>query len=121
MKLFESALPILMPTPRSRSGVKSSRPDFGQSPTMIVTTPVGFSGAFNVDGVGPTQLIAAAHATLTLQQIDCSGGPAWVNGGVHYDLEPVPDPATLLIVRTTSATLLELARRGQRGRKQQQP
>jgi hypothetical protein len=79
---------------------------------MIVTTPVGFSGAFNVDGVGPTQLIAAAHATLTLQHIDCSGGPAWVNGGVHYDLEPVPEPATLVIVRTTGVLPDWTAHRG---------
>jgi len=83
-------------------------PDFGQSPTVIVTAPVDFSGAFNVDGVGANQLIAAARATLTLQQIDsscCGGGPAWVNGGVHYDLEPVPEPGTLLLFGTTAAGL----------------
>jgi hypothetical protein len=95
-------------------------PPFGQSPTAILTVPVDFSGAFDVDGVGGNQLIAAARATLTLQQTDCCGGPAWVNGGVHYDLEPVPEPATLLLFGTTSAALW-MARRRQRRQKQQQP
>lgn len=95
-------------------------PDFGPSPTAIVTVPVGFTGTFNVDGVGPNQLIAAARATLTLQQIDCCGGPAWVNGGIHYELAPVPEPATLLLFGTTAAGL-GLARWRQWRRGQQQP
>lgn len=78
-------------------------PPFGQSPTAILTVPVDFSGAFNVDGVGGSQLIAAARATLTLQQTDCCGGPAWLYDGIRYELEPIPEPTTLLLFGSTMA------------------
>jgi PEP-CTERM motif len=78
-------------------------PPFGQSPTAILTVPVDFSGAFNVDGVGGNQLIAAARATLTLQQTDCCGGPAWLSDGIRYELEPIPEPTTLLLFGSTMA------------------
>jgi hypothetical protein len=78
-------------------------PPFGQSPTAILTVPVDFSGAFNVDGVGGNQLFAAARATLTLQQTDCCGGPAWLSDCIRYELEPIPEPTTLLLFGSTMA------------------
>ncbi len=80
-------------------------PPFGQSSTAIVTTPVAFSGLFNVDGVGGNQMVALAFATLTLQQTDCCGGPAWRYASVRYDLEPVsvPEPGTLTLLLFGSA------------------
>jgi hypothetical protein len=80
-------------------------PPFGQSSTAILTTPVAFSGLFNVDGAGGNQMVARAFATLTLQQTDCCGGPAWRYAGVRYDLEPVtvPEPGTLTFLLFGSA------------------
>jgi PEP-CTERM motif-containing protein len=84
-------------------------PPFGQSSTAILTTPVAFSGLFNVDRVGAppsgNQMVALASATLTLQQTDCCGGPAWRYAGVRYDLEPVPvpEPGTLTLLLVGSA------------------
>ena len=80
-------------------------PPFGQSSTATLTTPVAFTGLFNVDGVGGNQLVALAFATLTLQQTDCCGGPAWQYASVRYDLQPVsvPEPGTLTLVLFGSA------------------
>jgi hypothetical protein len=80
-------------------------PPFGQSSTAILTSPVAFSGLFNVDGVGGNQMVALAFATLTLQQTDCCGGPAWQYAGVRYDLGSVsvPEPGTLTLLLFGSA------------------
>jgi hypothetical protein len=80
-------------------------PPFGQSSTAILTSQVAFSGLFNVDGVGGNQMVALAFATLTLQQTDCCGGPAWRYAGVRYDLASVsvPEPGTLTLLLFGSA------------------
>ena len=99
-------------------------PPFGQSSTAILTTPVAFSGQFNVDGGGGNQMVALASATLTLQQTDCCGGPAWRYAGVRYDLEPmpVPEPGTLTLLLVGSAMAgLGLAWRSRSGRVRRTP
>jgi hypothetical protein len=81
-------------------------PPFGQSPTAILTVPVGFSGAFDVDQGSQNQLIASASATLTLQEgTTALGIPTWVYQGIRYDLAPVPEPTTLALVGTALAVV----------------
>lgn len=82
-------------------------PPFGQSPTVSLTVPVEFLlGFFNVDGVGPNQLIASGSATLMLQEGTTSQGiPAWQWRGIRYDLAPVPEPTTLALVGTALAVV----------------
>ena len=89
-------------------------PPFKTSGFAAVTAPVNFSGLFlHDDGSGGTveQLVASARATLSLQEIDCCGGPAWVYNGIRYDLEPVPEPGTLLLLGTALTGLGLLAPR----------
>jgi hypothetical protein len=85
-------------------------PPFGSSTTAVLTVPVSFGGEFDVLPFQPftNDLVAAAQATLTLQETDSFGAPAWLYEGIRYDLV-TPEPATLLLVGT-SLTALGLAR-----------
>jgi hypothetical protein len=99
-------------------------PPFGDFTKAILTVPVGFSGTFSddqhVDGNflhSSEQLLASATATLTLDKFDFGPqfGVAWQYEGIRYELEPVPEPTTLLLWGTTMAGL-GVARCRRRGR-----
>ena len=89
-------------------------PPFGQSTTVTLTVPVDFAIEFSHDATGmdrsTEQLVASATATLTLQEFDF--GPGFGVGwqyegipGIRYDLEPTPEPTTLLLFGTTMVGL----------------
>jgi hypothetical protein len=83
-------------------------PPFGDFTKAIVKAPVDFSGFLNLDSPGgQNTLVASAIATLTLDKIEHSGGgfpgPAWQYDGIRYELEPIPEPTTLLLFGTTAA------------------
>jgi hypothetical protein len=97
-------------------------PAFGDFTKAIVKAPVDFSGSLIVDIPGGVSLVetlvASATATLTLDKVNSTNpqfpGPAWQYAGIEYELEPIPEPTTLLLLSTTLAGLA-LARRRWRG------
>jgi PEP-CTERM motif len=65
------------------------------------------------------QLVGSATATLTLDKFDFGPqfGVAWRYDGIEYELEPIPEPTTLLLFGTTIAGLGFAARRRRQRRK----
>jgi hypothetical protein len=91
---------------------------------VALTNPVTFSGFFRHEGT-LENLIASAEATVVLEKANFSllpicplPGDCWKSVSATYELSPVPEPGTLLLVGTTAAGL-GLARWRQRRRKQQ--
>lgn len=88
-------------------------PQFGDFTKAIVTVPAGFSGFLNLDTGdpqnAPNTLVASAIATLTLDKVNSTNpqfpGPAWRYAGIEYELEPIPEPTTLLLFGTAMAGL----------------
>jgi hypothetical protein len=86
-------------------------PPFGDFTKAILKVPVEFGGFFShseSSGFGSEQLVASAVATLTLDKIDNTGfpgvpGPIWRYDGIRYELEPVPEPTTLLLLGSSLA------------------
>ena len=94
-------------------------PPFGDFTKAIIKAPVLFGATFfHLEEEGPfgssEQLLASAIATLTLDKVENVppqiAGPAWRFESIQYELEPIPEPTTLLLWGTTIAGLA-LARR----------
>jgi len=105
-------------------------PPLGDFTKAILKVPVEFGGFFShTDGFGAfgsEQLVASAIATLTLTKGDFSGfpqflGEKWRYDGIRYELEPVPEPATLLLWEMTAAGLGLTVRRKRRRTRDSQP
>src|SRR5207249_4628068 len=81
-------------------------PPFGQASTATVTVPVSFFGLFIHPNLQhllvKEQLVAAATATLTLQETECCGSPAWLFKELRYDLVATPEPTTFLLWGTAA-------------------
>ncbi len=90
---------------------QTTAPPFGAFTKAILTVPVGFSGTFTHEdtsfgGGGSEQLVAGSvTATLTLDKFDFGPqfGVAWRYDGIRYELEPVPEPTTLLLLGSSLA------------------
>jgi hypothetical protein len=89
-------------------------PPFGDFTKAILKEPVLFGATFfHLEEEGPfgssEQLVASAIATLTLDKVENSlpqfAGPAWRFESIQYELEPIPEPTTLLLFGTAMAGL----------------
>jgi hypothetical protein len=94
-------------------------PPFGDFTKAILKVPVEFGGTFFHTENGSfvaEQLVGSATATLTLDKFDFGPqfGVAWRYDGIEYELEPVPEPSTLLLFGSTMVGLA-FARRKRRG------
>jgi hypothetical protein len=86
-------------------------PPFGDFTKAILKVPVEFAGTFfhteNGSLFGAEQLVGSATATLTLDKFDFGPqfGVAWRYDGIEYELEPIPEPTTLLLFGSTMGGL----------------
>jgi hypothetical protein len=108
---------------------QTTAPPFGDFTKAILTVPVGFSGTFTHEdtsfGGGDSEQLVAGPviATLTLDKFDFGPqfGVAWRYDSIQYELEPVPEPATLLLWGMTAAGLGLTVRRKRRRTRDSQP
>jgi hypothetical protein len=97
----------------SLQGEVDTPPLVGVGRTTTVSAPVTFGGFASFPG-GVVDLIAAgpARAQLTLLEVDFGPGPpfdpdahSYLYVSLHYELEPTPEPTTLLLWGTTAGGL----------------